>query len=207
MPSNSLAKAKTIFEDDSQNAHLRSLCLQLLPLDQPAIAADARQVYARAQTEELRYAIEDEFLKVSDTLFESLHAPGGDAASIVTVETLGGCSRIAPDSIVFRASYHERKDIGDKWRLDLDEHPVLINLRTKQRFVLRHISVVGGWSGGETGQSEFQLDDLTGIPPGKYSLAYEVKHAGNIHSSGYSVAVAINETAKGKDMSVILPSK
>ena len=199
--------AKAIFDDDSQNAHLRSLCLQLLPLDQPAIAADAWQVYTRAQTDELRYVIEDEFLKVSDTLFEGLHASGGDAASIVTVETLGGCSWIAPDSIVFRASYHERKDIGDKWRLELDEHPVLTNLRTKQRFVLRHISVVGGWSGGESGQSEFQLDDLTGIPPGKYSLAYEINHSGKILSNGYSVAVAINETAKGKELSVIPLSK
>ena len=72
---------------------------------------------------------------------------------------------------------------------------------------VRHISVVGGWSGGESGQSEFRVDDLTGIPPGKYSLAYEIDHTGKILSNGYSVAVAINETAKGKELSVIPPSK
>jgi hypothetical protein len=71
-----LSAAESIFDDESQDDRLRSLCLQFIPLDRSAMAADIKQVYSRTRSEELRFAIEESFLEAGDAFYEGLNPAG-----------------------------------------------------------------------------------------------------------------------------------
>ena len=102
--------AATVFKDDAEDNHLRSLCLKLLHLDRAYAAADVKAVYLRTDSDEFRFAIEESFLDVSDTLYQSLNPPGGPAASGVSPAPEGGCATASADNVAFVVKFGQRRD-------------------------------------------------------------------------------------------------
>ena len=198
------ATAKSVFDDHSQNAHLRALCLQFLALDQADILADVKRVYGRTRSGELRFAIEKSFLEISDALYQSLHPPGGPIASVVMLAPQGGCVAAPDGAVVFVASYSERRDYHERKETTVRAHYVMTNLQTRQRFPLRFADMTQryGWGGVWDGQNWFELAKPGDFPAGNYTLGLEYERSGEILSAGYTVKVRITNGAAGKMVSV-----
>jgi len=200
------ATAKAIFDDESQDAHLRGLCLQFLSLRQPEMIAHVTRVYSRAQSEGLRFAIEEYFLEVSDALYESLKPPGGPVASIVELVPDDGCYKPNTGEVAFFSEYRERSDFPDRWQATASSHYVLTNIQTCERFILKNIQKLTGWDGALNGETTFELTHLSDFPLGNYSLGLEYRQNGKILSSGHKVTLAIKDTSGGRTLSVMQPS-
>ena len=189
--------AKAIFDDDQQDGRLRSLCLRFIPLDQPAMAADARRVYARARSEELRFAIEEACLEISDGLYEGLKPPGGPVASVIVVAPERGCIKATGDNIAFLERYHERKDFHESGGTAGYPRFVLANLRTNQRFVPR-FSQLSGWSSLRNGEMMFEFSLPLDVPSGDYTVTPEFSRNDEVISTGHKLMVAIRDTPAGR---------
>jgi hypothetical protein len=198
------ATAKAVFDDYSQNAHLRALCLQFLALDQADILADVKRVYRHTRGGELRFAIEKSFLEVSDALYQSVRPPGGPIASVVMAAPPGGCLAAPAGAVVFVASSSERKDYQERRETAVRRHYVMTNLQTRQRFPLDFADLTPryGWGVGWDGQNWFELAKPTDFPAGEYTLGLEYERGGEILSAGYTVKVRIRNEAVGKMVSV-----
>jgi hypothetical protein len=192
--------AKAIFDDESQDNHLRSLCLRFLPVDQPAVAADVSQVYSRTGSEELRFAIEESFLELSDALYEGLKPPGGPMASVVVVAPQGGCVRASADHVALVGKYYQRKDFRDRFGSTGPAQFVLTNLRTHQRFIPK-IKQLSGWGSVQNGEITFEISQPLDLPAGDYTLAPEFVRNGEVFSTGHSLAVEIRDTPRGRELS------
>lgn len=193
--------AKSIFDDESQDDHLRSLCLQFIPLDQPARAADVKQVYSRTRSEELRFAIEEAFLELSDTLYEGLNPPGGPVASVIVVAPERGCVKATGDNIAFVARYHERKDFHDRSGRAGYPRFVLTNVRTNQRFIPKFSQLLG-WGGVRNGEMTFEISQPLDLPVGDYTIAPEFSRDGEVISIGHKRMVVIRDTPRGRRLSL-----
>jgi hypothetical protein len=204
------AAAMAIFDDETQDGRLRGLCLQFLSLDDAEIVADAKRVYERTRSDAVRFAIEDLFLHVSDDFYASLKPPGGDAASLVSVQKMSGCADVAPGNIVFLFQTHDRKDFYQK-RFDglaVNPVPVLRSIKSGHRFAFPHYHNFGGFSSSDrTGQTAFELDELEGVPAGAYTLGIEYGSGEKIYSKGYTLRVKVANTASGKGLAVERPAR
>jgi len=190
--------AVLIFHDESQDGHLRGLCLRFLPLDQSDIVAVVRQVYARTKSEELRFAIEESFLDTSDDLYESLSPPSGTIASLVIVAPERSCVAASANNPAFLAKYHERMDFkGGAGRPQL----VLTSVRTGQRFT-PNISFLSGWSSVKTGEMGFEVSQPLEVPIGEYSIAPEYRRNGEVFSAGHKLLVVVSDGPYGRRLSV-----
>ena len=193
--------AKSIFDDESQDDHLRSLCLQFIPLDQAAIAADVRQVYSRTRSEELRFAIEESFLELGDVSYEGLNPAGGPVASIIVAVPERGCIKATGDNVAFVERYHERKDFHDRLGGAGDPRFVMTNRRTNQRFIPK-FSQLSGWHGMRNGGIMFELGQPLDLPVGDYAIAPEFSRNGEVISTGHKLMVEIRDTSTGRKLSL-----
>ncbi len=196
-----LAAARKVFDDSSQDGHLRGLCLRLLPLDQPDVVADVRQVYGRARSEELRFTIEESFLNIGDGLYESLNPPGGPIASMVGAAPERGCVVAGANNVAFVLEFRERQDSVKQWGISLNPQFILTNLRTGKTFTPKINFLSGSWS-VFSGQRGLELSQALDLPVGDYSLAPEYSRDGKVFSVGHGLVVAIADTPRGKWLSV-----
>jgi hypothetical protein len=195
------ATSKAIFDDASENTRLRGLCVQFLSLDDPEVLADVRRVYAQTHSEELRFAIEDAFLRVSDTLYQSLNPPGGPVASRISPARGGACARMTHADAAFLLQYRQRNDFHQQSGFARPRY-TLTNLKTGEHFNLEHIHCVWGWSSVSNGQSEFELGTLPYLPAGGYSLAFQYSLEGKIVTTGYGLKLSIRRTSRRNEISV-----
>ncbi len=196
-----LAAARTVFDDPSQDGHLRGLCLRLLPLDQPDVVADVKQAYGRTRSEDLRFTIEESFLNIGDGLYESLNPPGGPIASMVGAAPERGCVVAKADNVAFLLKFRERQDSVKQWGLALDPQFVLTNLRTGQSFTPKINFLSGSWS-TFSGQRGFELSQPLDLLVGDYWMAPEYNRDGKVFSTGHGLVVGIADTPRGKRLSV-----
>ncbi|HEY1204060.1 MAG: hypothetical protein ABSH46_20980 [Bryobacteraceae bacterium] len=196
-----LAAARTVFDDPSQDGHLRSLCLRLLPFDQPDVVADVKQTYGRARSEELRFTIEEAFLHIGDGLYESLNPPGGPIASMVGAAPERGCVVARADHVAFLLKFRERQDSVKQWGLSLNPQFVLTNLRTGQSFTPK-IDFLSGSLREFSGERGLELSQSLDLPVGDYSMAPEYSRDGKVFSTGHGLVVGIADTPRGKKLSV-----
>ena len=150
-----VAAATAIFENEKEDARLRSLCLQFLDLNEVKSPAGIRRVYARTRSEELKFAIEESFLKVSEELYQSLHSPGGPLVSIIEVVPESGCVRSTSDKVAFVLKYHVTKNFHyARSSYDVTRHLVLRNTKTPMSFAQsiapKNIWHIGGWDEATT---------------------------------------------------------
>ena len=124
---------------------LRSLCLQFLLLDNAMYLADVKRVYAKTHSSQLRFAIEEEFLKVSDSLYEGLNPSGGPVTSIIIQASPESCVRPSPGNTAFVMKYSQRQDFHDTGMVTRWQY-VLTNSTTHQRIAPVTVRQIGGWS-------------------------------------------------------------
>ncbi|HEX3472364.1 MAG TPA: hypothetical protein VHT28_14365 [Silvibacterium sp.] len=184
--------ARAIFDDDAESIELRSLCLRFLPLDAEALA-DVKRIYARTHSNELRYAIEDSFLQVSDSLYQSLGASGGPVTSIVLAAGQQSCAMATAGNTAFIMKYHQRQDFHESSMFASRQY-VLTNVETGQRIVPAKIHQLGGWSSMNDGEGWFELSRASDLAPGKYSLRLEFSLHGEVVSPGYPLAISVTDT-------------
>ena len=101
------AAAKKIVDDDSDRSHLRAMCVHLLRVADPEIIGDLKHVHSRTSSSELRFAIEDAFLDISDDVYLSLNPQGGPIASIVQLSSNDSCGKAPTGKLAFIANVHE----------------------------------------------------------------------------------------------------
>ena len=196
--------AQAIFEDGSQDPNLRGLCLEFL-MDQPGIVDEARRVYARTRSNTLRFLIEEIFLVEGDAMFESLHSPSGESASIVGPALFCGCSPAYSSGDVLWVEWRERQDLHDRRVSPSDDtelRPVLTTLKTGQRYVIAEFSELSGYSSDGAGQYQFRLSHLEGVPAGNYSVTFEFLSKGKSLSRGYAASVTIRDSSGGKQLTI-----
>ncbi len=191
------ATMKEIFDNRAEDGHLRSLCLQFLDLNKPEIVVDVRRVYVQAPSEELRFAIEEKFLKSSQELYKSLNPPGGPVASIIRLATENGCVRPPDDRVAFVARYLQTQEFHDQWGGFVSQHFVLISNRTGQSFALKDVEFLSGWEGVLDGETVFQITRIPNLPEGEYDLGPEYNEGDKILSVGHRTTVVIS-TEHGK---------
>jgi hypothetical protein len=196
-----LSAAMTVFNDESQDGHLRGLCLRLLPLDQLEIVAGARAVYAHTWSEELRFAIEDSFHEISDTLYESLNPSSGPIASFVVVAPERSCVAASAVNVAFLLKYHDRKNVQDRWGASFGLlWFVMTNLRTGQRLTPK-ISYLA-WRAERDGEVDFEVGQPVNTLAGGYSIGPEYRSNGEVCSIGRKLVVEIRDTPEGRKLSV-----
>ncbi len=195
--------ARKIFDDKSENANLRGLCLEFL-LDQPGILDHARRVYAHTREPALRFLIEKIFLTQGDAVYGTLRSPNGAVASIVGPAVFCGCMSNVSSGDVFSAEWRERTDLHARFATlesDIERLPVLTNLKTRQRFVMEDSEDLGYSSSSDgSGWWQFRLKHLESVPAGSYSVVIEYISKGKSLSSGYQATVAIRDTPEGKQL-------
>jgi hypothetical protein len=189
--------ARSIFNDESENGHLRSLSLQFMAIDQPDTAKVVQKIYGRTASEELRFAIEDLSLEVRDAAYEALNPPGGPIASIILPAPPYSCVKSKGDSLVFLLKYHLREDLADKLESRGAPQMVLTDVRTGQRF-LPKVELLPGWNGGRSGDTSFAFALPIDVPPGDYDLRPEWARNGQVFSIGRKQAIAIVDTPSGR---------
>ena len=99
--------AKRIVDDDSDESHLRAMCVYLLHVNDPEMMADLKEVHSRTSSSELRFAIENAFLNLNDDLYHFLNPRGGPVASIVQLSPEDRCHKIPDGKLAFVANIHE----------------------------------------------------------------------------------------------------
>jgi len=191
--------ARAIFDAEPEDGHLRSLCLQFLNLGAPEVVAGVRRVYARTQSQELRFAIEEASLEIGDALYQNLEPPGGPVASHVALAAKTRWQKAGAGKIRFAAEYYVRRDFWER-SLRARRYFVLTNLQTGQRTVFETNQ---SWNGGRNGEDWIELNQRSDLAVGNYSLAFEYSDDGKILSSGYKLRLAVGDTPAGKWLSVV----
>jgi len=195
------AISRDIFDDESQNPHLRRLCLQFLSIADRTTLEDVKQVYHQTESFELRFAIEKALLEESDALYESLAPPGGPVASFTSEVHECECKRMSDKELTFMTEWAQRKDFHQQ-SVFTPPHPFLTNLVTGRLLKPENLHTLSGWSGTDDGQFEFEFSDLTNIPAGDYVLAMHYVRDGKSLGTGYGVEITIRETKTKKEMKV-----
>jgi hypothetical protein len=191
------ATARDIFYNIKENVELRGLCLQFLPLDDAKTVSDVRKAHSQTHSYELRYAIEDAFLQVSDSLYQTLDAPGGPVTSIILAADRQTCVRATPGLTAFMVKYRQRQDFHDTAAFARSGY-TLTNIKTGQRIAPLEVRQLGGWSGVNDGEGSFELTEVSDIAPGKYALSRELSRDGKILSSGYPITISVTDTPNGR---------
>jgi hypothetical protein len=190
-------RARTIFDDQGEEPELRSLCLQFLPLDDAKYLADVKRVYAKTHSSQLRFAIEEAFLRVSDSLYEGLTPSGGPVTSIIIEASPETCVRPSLGNTAFVMKYNQRQDFHDTAMFTRWQY-VLTNSTTHQRIAPVIVRQIGGWSSMNNGEGWFELSEASDLLPGTYALTYEVLRDGKVLSSGYPLVISVKDGSKGK---------
>ncbi len=193
--------AQAIFDDESQDELLRSLCLGLMPLDQAASIADVRRVYARTQSEQLRFAIEEAFLNRDDVFYQDLNPSGGPIVSIVAAARTNDCIKSTEDHVVFVEKHHLRTDLHDPSTALGIPRFVLTNLQTGQRF-LPKINQLLGWRTMQQGEMRFEFNRPLDLPAGDCTITPEYTRNGEVISAGHPLRIVISDTPTGKKLSL-----
>jgi len=191
--------AGAIFDAEPEDGHLRSLCLQFLDLGTPEVVAGVKRVYARTQSQELRFAIEEAFLEIGDALYQSLGPPGGPVASRVAPAAETRWQKAGAGKIRFAAGYYVRQDFWQR-SMRAQRYFVLTNSQTGQRTVFESNQL---WNGGRNGEDWVELNERSELAVGNYSLAFEYTGDGKILSSGYKLSIAVRATPAGRWLSVV----
>ena len=178
--------AKTVFDDDSQDPRLRSLCFQLVPLDQAGVA-DVGRIYSGARSQELRFAIEEWLLEVGGAPYESVKAPDGPVVSIVGLAPADSCRKASPGSVAFFAQYYKRKEFFELYPAG---EFVMTDLRTGRR-LHPATNQLWSWDSMPDGAIEFELERTSEIPAGSWSLTLEYSHAGKTVGAAYPLTVDV----------------
>jgi hypothetical protein len=204
-----VSTAKAIFHNPAENANLRGLSLQFLDLNNPYNVADIQRVYRQTHSPELQFAIEQAFLNVSDTLYQSLHALGGPVASIIQLAPEHGCIQPPDNQIVFLARFYSTRAFNSQGAAVAAGHVVLRNSKTGQSFDLKNLRSMGGYWSTLDGVLIFALDQLSNFTAGTYTLGMEYRHglANEVQSVGHTMTVAITDSPDGKRLSIRLADK
>jgi hypothetical protein len=202
---------KGILDDENQDEYLRALCVHFLSLGQPVDVDEARQVYARTNSEVVKYAIEVAFQKVSQGLYQSLKPASRMDPSIVDVEDVCGCDERSQGPPLFIESFH-LASVDSEWQFI----PVFEDLKTGLQFHLKGTHLGTYWNTAFDGQAELILGKLSDVPPGVYSLFLEDsrndntpgtgKYAEHDYGTGYGIRVRVRESASGKEVEVLQPA-
>ena len=197
------SRAKAIFDNKSEDANLRGLCLKFL-LDQPGVIEDARRVYRRTHSEVLRFMIEGTLLAQSDQEFDNLHSPSGAAASVVGRSATCGCVERFIPGPVFTAEFRENKRLSLKRQQPRNNVRlvfVVTNEKNSQPIVLDKFDEIGASIGSDgSGWIRFTLSHLENVPAGRYSLALEFKDGDDVLSRGDGAKIEIRDTRDGKQL-------
>jgi len=191
------ATAMAVSRRESEDDELRKLCLKFLPLSDPDVLAELKTLHARSKSNQVRFAIEERFMEVSDAFYESLHPPGGPVASMVTVAAARECVQRTPGAVLFLEQFRRRFDFA---RLHKGTRRiVLTNLQTGER-VIPKTRRAGFSDGGQSGAEWFELDQLATIPLGVYTLAAE--YSSERPSVGYGLIISVEDGPDSKRVSV-----
>jgi len=193
--------AESIFLDASEDSALRGLCVRLVSLDQPDAVEKIKGAYDRSSSPELRFAIEDYLLELGDNFYEKLSAPGRAFASLVVRAPETSCANLLAHTPAFIAKYRESKTVRDRVGLSGQTQIVLTNLQSGARASAALIKSFGGWSGGYDGESWFELQKLSDLPAGDYSLRMEYRDNSSVLGTGYPLVISLTE-AKSWDIEV-----
>jgi hypothetical protein len=213
-----LATAKTIFNNPTENADLRALCLRFLDLNDRGIIADIQRVYGQTHSPELQFAIEQAFLEVSDELYQSLHPSSGPVASIIQLAPEHGCVQPPDNQIIFLTRFYSTRAFNERGSVVTAGRTVLKNTKSGQRFALKATHSMGGYWSTLDGVLVFALDQLSDLPAGEYTLgmeyahqfAYEVPTFGfvnDVPSIGHTITVAIIDSPGGKRLDIPIADK
>jgi hypothetical protein len=189
--------ARKIFDDNSQDPHLRSLCFQFLDRDEPEVLAGVKRVYASTHSEELRFTIEESLLQESDELYQSLNPPGGPMTSFIDIVPESGCSKASAGKIALVVKYRERQDSRGVTEMARSRF-VLTNLKTGRRATLEVVGGLGGQRGMFDRESRIEVSKRSSLPAGKYALAVEYETDGKVISTGHGLMLVIRDTPKGR---------
>jgi hypothetical protein len=195
------SKSRVIFDDKSESAHLRSLCLEFLSLEDSVIVADVKRVYAQTLSVELRFAIEKAFLAVSDELFQSLNSPSGPVAARLRLTPECGCWKKTHNGTPFVMEYRQRRDFS-KLEGAILPNPVLRDAKRHRHIVLKDVTTLWSSRGETDGQISFSWTPSSDIPAGKYLLTMEFARKDEILSTGYGLPVSIREKHAHWELSV-----
>ena len=172
--------SRSIVSDPEDDAVLRGMCLRFLDLDEPANVALAKAVYKAANSDALRFEIEDVLLRKSDQLFMELAPPSSTAASIVGIVPRSGCETAEWSEPMFFALYRQAGYQNEAHRSGTEarESTVLIDPRTGKMFEVE--TADRGYSIGSdgTGWGQFTVEKLEGIPTGEYSIEIQFRRNG-----------------------------
>jgi hypothetical protein len=190
--------SRSIFSDPDDDAVLRGMCLRFLDLDEPANVALAKTVYKVAKSDALRFEIEDVLLRKSDKLFLELAPPSIEAASIVSVEPGSGCAPAGQFEPMFFGHYHQHGYQSEVFRLRTDVYrsTVLIDRRTGRVFEVKDAEYSSSSDG--SGEGEFVVEKLGGIPIGEYSIEIQFRRNGKAIGHGYGLKVRVIEESGRK---------
>ncbi|HEV2297402.1 MAG TPA: hypothetical protein VGR72_02665 [Candidatus Acidoferrales bacterium] len=202
---------KAILDNPGEDPDLRALSLQFLDLNDPTNVADIRRVYWKTHSPELRFAIEQAFLEVSDELYQSLHPSSGPVASIIELAPEGGCAQPPDNQITFVIRFYSTRAFNDRGAVVITGRIVLKNIKSGQRFELKNVRSMGGHYGSSDGVLLFRLDQLSEFPAGVYTLGMEYAHQFNVlyspikddvPSIGHTITIAISDSPIGKSLSI-----
>jgi hypothetical protein len=186
------SKSRMIFDDTSESAHLRSLCLEFLSLEDAAIVADVKRVYEETSSAELRFAIEKIFLAESDELYQGLHASSGPVAARLSLMPECGCWMKAHNGTPFVIEYRERKDFSKEGQ-SIFPNAVLTDPKSHNHIVLQNVTNFGSSRSEVDGWVWFSWAPSSEIPAGKYLLTVEFARKDEILSTGYGIPVSIRK--------------
>ncbi len=194
--------SQSIFEDESEDSELRALAIRFLSIDQPASQTSPetlnliRRVYNHTISNQVRYAVEDAFLTVSNELYDSLHSSTGPITSIILPQPVSGCMKVASGAMVIRSEYHERKDFPE--RGFTQSTIILTDVQTGKRTPIQNARLVSGFSTVSYGQSGFEISPPSDLMPGAYSLGSEYTFQGKLFSTGHTMLVNVVRSPTGQ---------
>ncbi|MGA2890578.1 MAG: hypothetical protein ABSE51_21275 [Terracidiphilus sp.] len=190
--------SRSIFFDSDDDAVLRGMCLRFLDLDEPRNVALAKTVYKAAKSDALRFEIEDVLLSKSDRLFLELEPPSSEAASIIGIEPRSGCAPAAWPGPLFIGLYrkHGYQNQAHRPKTEAERSTVLIDRRTGKTFEVKDAGYSSSSDG--SGDGEFLVENLEGIPTGEYSIEIQFRRSGKVIGHGYGLKVSVIEESGRK---------
>jgi hypothetical protein len=220
-------KAIGIFEDETEDARLRVLSLDMLDVDRPDIHSLVAQLYSKTKQSEVKHAIESKVLfRDGDAGYEALNPPNGPVSTFVHACPVGdmngwqtfGTSPAEDEEAAKKRSAKlwlcadgvEETEIYNKCNGaknltdDLKQsHFVITNVKTGNR---RIIDDEEGSSGGNESDGKhvmYLIDGQTGIasstdlPAGNYELSYEFSCDGKVIGNSYPAKLEVVSTLEG----------
>jgi len=152
--------AKAVLDNPAEDSGLRALSLQFLDLNDPTNVMDIRRVYGQTHSSELQFAIEQAFLKMSDELYQSLHASSGPVASIIQLAPEHGCAQPPENQIIFVIRFYSTRAFNARGAVVITGRIVLKNVKSGESFELKNVRSMGGHYGSLDGVLLFSLDQL-----------------------------------------------